>query len=307
MSKIGGAFWMLFGNGQANASALHSELAFSYYVPPRGLCELAENFTPATFHFKQGIMHFDKHNADFTIRRTEDYMIGGVRDHNVGMCDMHFISSMIALRDDVLIFFSAPNNMAEGSGLRPDYWAGQAFLPRVLMAKRTLAVIWHDVKDPSIWMTHCHFNARKFDEVIVCGGWTFGRKGSGYVAIHSSAPHALRTEGLYAGRELVSEGNETVWIAECGRREEDGSFEEFMESVQKAALWQDGEGYHFDSPGSGLMEFGLDSGFTVDRADVPVPDYMALSPYIQSRYGSGRIEYKCPHFEVTKWSYPASE
>lgn len=234
-------------------------------------------------------------------------MIGGVRDHNVGMCDMHFISSMITLRDDVLIFFSAPNNMAEGSGLRPDYWAGQAFLPRVLMAKRTLAVIWHDVKDPNIWMTHCHFNARKFDEVIVRGGWTFGRKGSGYVAIHSSVPHALSTEGLYAGRELLSEGNEVVWIAECGRREEDGSFEEFMESMQKAAHWQDCEGYHFDSPGSGLMEFGLESGFTVDRADVPIPDYLALSPYIQSRYGSGRIQYTCPHFEVTKWSYPASE
>lgn len=307
MSKIGGVFWMLFGNGQANASALHSELAFSYYVPPRGLCELAENFTPATFHFKQGIMHFDKHNADFTIRRTADYMIGGVRDHNVGMCDMHFISSMITLRDDVQVFFSAPNNMAEGSGLRPDYWAGQAFLPRVLMSGRTLAVIWHNVKDPNIWMTHCHFNVRKFDQVAIRSGWTFGRKGSGYVAIHSSAPHKLSAEGLYAGRELVSEGNEVVWVAECGSREEDGSFGEFMEKMQKAPLFMDGEVYHFHSPGSGRMAFGLESGFTVDGADVPVPDYMALSPYIQSRYGSGRIEYTCPHFKVTKWSYPASE
>lgn len=132
-------------------------MAFSYYVPPKGLCELADNFTPATFTFKEGIMHFDKHNADFTIRRTPEYMIGGVRDHNVGMCDMHFISAMIALPGDISLFFSSPNNVAEGSGLRPDYWAGQAFLPRVLMHGRTLAVIWHNVNNPDIWMTHCPF------------------------------------------------------------------------------------------------------------------------------------------------------
>ena len=58
-------------------------------------------------------MHFDKHNADFTIRRTPEYMIGGVRDHNVGMCDMHFISAMIALPGDISLFFSSPNNVAE--------------------------------------------------------------------------------------------------------------------------------------------------------------------------------------------------
>jgi hypothetical protein len=307
MSKIGGVFWLMFGNCEANAEAMNPELAFSYYTPPRGLCGLADNFAPAVFHFKQGIMHFDKHNADFTIRRTKDYMIGGVRDHNVGMCDMHFISSMIALRGDATVFFSAPHNVAEGSGLRPDYWAGQAFLPRVLIAGRTLAVVWHNVGDPNIWMTHCHFNARKFDEVIARDGWTFGRKADGYVAIHSSSPHAVGAEGLYAGRELVSDGNEVVWLAECGSKDEDGGFEAFIKKIASAARWQDDDGYHFASPFSGLVEFGLDEGFTVDRKAVPIPEYMALSPYVKSRFGSGRIQYTVPGFEVEKWSYAMCE
>lgn len=306
-TRISGIFWMLFGNAPFNREMTHAELAFSYYVPPRGLCELAENFTPATFTYKQGIMHFDKHNADFTIRRTKDYMIGGARDHNVGMCDMHFISALIVLRNDISICFSAPNNAAEGSGLRPDYWAGQAFLPRVLMGKRTLAVIWHDVKDNDIWMTHCHFDARKFDEVASRGGWTFGRSGDGYVGIYSSAPHAFRAEGPYAGRELICDGNEVVWLAECGSRDEDGGFEAFMERLLSAPIWQDGSAYHFDSPGSGLMEFGLAEGFTIDRQEVPIPDAMADSPYLHSRYGSGRFAYTCPGFTVTQWSYPCSE
>ena len=307
MSKIGGVFWQYFGNCAPNAKSMLSELAFSYYVPPKGLCDLAENFTPATFHYKQGLMHFDKHNADFTIRRTPDYAIGGARDHNVGMCDMHFISSMIVLRDDVLVFFSAPNNMAEGSGLRPDYWAGQAFLPRVLMTGRTLAVIWHGVNDPAIWMTHCHFNARKFDEVLTRDGWTFGRKGDGYVAIHSSKPHAVSTQGTYAGRELVCDDTEVVWLAECGSKDEDGSFARFVQRMATAARWQDGQGYHFASPGSGLVEFGLDDGFMVDKVEVPVAEYMALSPYLRTRYGSGRFTYDCPGFKTTQWSFPATE
>lgn len=306
-SGIGGIFWMMFGNGPANKNALHDELAFSYYVPPKGLCALAEDFAPATFTYKQGLMHFDKHNADFTIRRTKDYVIGGTRDHNVGMCDMHFISAMIVLRGDVLIHFSAPNNMAEGSGLRPDYWAGQAFLPRVLMTGRTLAVIWHDVKDANIWMTHCHFNTRKFDEVFAKDGWTFGRKGDGYVAIHSTVPHTLNTQGNYAGRELVCPGNEVIWLAECGSQEEDGSFETFMERITTAQKWQDDKGYHFNSPQSGLIEFGLTEGYTVDHVDVPIEQYTAKNPYLTSRFGSGRFAYDCHGFKETHWTFPASE
>ena len=306
-SKIGGVFWLLFGNAGTNQDLLPSTLAFSYYVPPRGICELAYDQTLSTLTYKQGLMHFDKHNADFVIRRTPDYRIGGVRDHNVGMCDMHFIPAMIVLKNDITIFFSAPNNVAEGSGLRPDYWAGQASLPRVLMGKRTIAIIWHDVNDPDIWMTHCHFNARKFDEVKSYGGWTFGRSGDGYVGIYSSTPHSFRLDGPYSGRELVSDGNETVWIAECGSRIEDGCFESFIKKILAAKCWQDDAGFHFDSPGSGLMEFGLREGFTIDRDSVPISECMVNSPWLRSNYGSGKFEYTCPNYHVTQWSYPANE
>lgn len=305
-SSICGSFWLLFGNAPANPNHMNQELVFSPYIPPRGICELADNFTPATFTFKQGIMHFDKHTADFTIRRTADYMIGGVRDHNVGMCDMHFISEMIALRNDISICFSAPQNTAEGSGLRPDYWAGQAFLPRVLMGKRTLAVIWHNVNNPDIWMTHCHFNKRKFDEVVENSGWTFGRSGNGYVGIWSSKPHSFRKEGVYSGRELICDGNEAVWIAECGCLSEDGPFEEFMSKMLNAEVWVDSERCIFVSPGSGRMEFGLEEGFTIDGADVPISDDLVNSPWLTASYGSGKFVYTVPGFTTTQYSYPVS-
>ena len=304
-SSMNSMYWMFLGNAKA-APNFNPEFAFSLYVPPKGLCNIAYDPTPVNYTFKQGLMHFDKHNADFTIRWTPDYAIGGVRDHNVGMCDMHFFTDMIYLRGDTPIFFSAPNNTAEGSGLRPDYWAGQAFLPRVLMSGRTMAVIWHNVNNPVIWMTHCHFNKRRFDEVIQKDGWTFGRKENGYVAIWSSVPHSFREDSLYAGRELIADGNETVWLAECGSKTEDGSFENFIHKILNAPICQNGETITFSSPGSGFWEFGLTDGFNINGEPVPISDFLVDSPYLTSKFGSGKFDYTCKDFTVTHWTYPAS-
>nr|WP_297863899.1 ABC transporter permease subunit [uncultured Acetatifactor sp.] len=210
---------------------------------------------------------------------------------------------------NTIIYLSAMTGIDQEiyEAARVDGCSGQAFLPRVLMHGRTLAVIWHNVNNPDIWMTHCHFNARKFDEVVSEAGWTFGRKGDSYVGIYSSTPHSFRREGAYAGRELVSDGNETVWMAECGSRREDGSFEDFRKKMTMAEIVREGEQFCFASPGSGRLEFGLTEGFLVDGRQVEIPDDLVNCPYLHSRYGSGRFNYTCPGFTVTQWTYPASE
>ena len=299
-------FWMLFGNCEASSGALSAELAFSYYVPPKFICDIAEDYSPATYYFKEGLMHFDKHNADFTIRRTPDYMLGGVRDHNVGACDMHFIPAMVALKGDVSIFFSAPNNCAEGNGLRPDYWAGEAFMPRVLTYERTLAVIWHGVNDPKIWMTHVHFNTPKLDEYRSVNGYTFGKKDDGYVAIYSSADHKLSFEGPYGERELISQGRECVWITFCGSRSEDGSFDNFIEKIISNPITIKNDEVSLLTPDGEKMEFGLEEGFKINGIDVEIPDYLCLCPYLKSKFGSGKFEYRYNGETLTQWTYPAS-
>ncbi len=47
----------------------------------------------------------------------------------MGICEAHLHVAQITLPKDTIIFFSAPFTMREGSGLRPDYWAGQASVP----------------------------------------------------------------------------------------------------------------------------------------------------------------------------------
>ena len=298
--------WMLFGNCSANPAGFCPELAFSYYIPPKALCELADDYTPATLYFKEGLMHFDKYNADFTIRRTYDYMMGGVRDHNVGMCDMHFTPMFAALRGNIPIFISAPQNSANGAGLRPDYFAGEAHLPRVLMHGRVLITIFHGVTNMRIWMTHCHFPKRRFDETRGNEGWTFGRKENGYVAIWSSTPHMLADEGEYAERELISYGRECVWITVCGSADEDGNFDAFIEKILASDIKITADGGELRSPDGAKLKFGLDCGFEADGKDVEIPEYLALSPWLKSKYGSGKFEYTYGDYRHTDWTYPAS-
>ena len=81
----------------------------------------------------------------------------------------------------------------------------------------------------------------------------------------------------------------------------------FTKKILTAHCWQDNAGFHFDSPGSGLMEFGLSEGFTIDRKEVPISEYMVESSWLRSRYGSGRFDYTCPNYHITQWSYPARE
>ena len=297
--------WMLFGNCSANPAGFSPELAFSYYTPPRALCELADDYTPATLYFKEGLMHFDKYNADFTVRRTPDYMMGGVRDHNVGMCDMHFTPMLAALRGNIPIFISAPQNSANGAGLRPDYFAGEAHLPRVLMHGRVLISVFHNVTNMRIWMTHCHFPKRRFEETLSRDGWTFGRYGNGYVAIWSSVPHRLSEEGEYAERELIADGRECVWIIACGSLDEDGDFKAFIEKALSTSPTVSGEHCSLTSPDGVKLELGLDEGFYANGEEVEIPEYLALSPWLRSRYGSGKFEYTYKDHKHTDWTYPA--
>ena len=127
------------------------------------------------------------------------------------------------------------------------------------------------------------------------------------MAIYSSMPHSFCKEGSYAGRELVCDGNETVWLAECGSSREDGNFSDFIKKMLSAEIIQEDGQFTFVSPGSGRLEFGLTDGFLADGRPVPVPDDLISCPYLHSRYGSGRFNYTCPGFTLTQWSYPASE
>ena len=88
--------------------------------------------------------------------------------------------------------------------------------------------------------THAYFPTERFDEVRRSGGWTFGRRGEGYVALWSWRPTEWRTHdpsvtftnGLTEPFDLVAPGGaDNVWIAEVGSAARWGSFDAFVAAV----------------------------------------------------------------------------
>ena len=47
-------------------------------------------------------------------------------------------------------------------------------------------------------------------------------------------------------------------------------------------------------------------GFCINGEAVAISDYLVDSPYLISKFGSGKFDYTCKDFTVTQWTYPAS-
>lgn len=298
--------YLLFGE---DAAALKIEpgvmsIAVDGYQPPEGILQAASHYEETHFRYKSGLYHTGKQNADLTAMRTPEYMISSVRNHNVGACEAHLHVAQITLPKDTIIFFSAPFTMREGSGLRPDYWAGQASVPQVYQYRNTLCVRWQHVQHPYVWMTHCHLDTRRLDKYQHRGNWTFGRVGESYVGIWSWKPHVLCDTGAYAMRELISQGNENCWIAECGSKREDGSFEAFIDRLEHAHIEVKEECVVYESPKNHHMCFG--EPFLVQGEEIPVGNMAVDCPYLRSRYGSGTYESKLAGWDGIIWSYASS-
>ncbi|MBQ7915316.1 MAG: hypothetical protein IJ315_00835, partial [Firmicutes bacterium] len=298
--------YLLFGRDRA---ALKMEpgsmaLAIGSYMPPKGICDVAYDYSETVSYYKSGFYHWGKQNADITAIRTPEYMVSSVRNHNVTVCEAHLHVGQVTLPNDAIMFFSAPFTRQEGGGLRPDYWAGQAWTPETYQYRGTLGVCWWDVKEPFVWMTHCHFDTYKFDEVRHVDHWTFGRVGDSYVGIWSAHVHELAKTGLYADRELISNGTENAWILECGSAREDGDFEQFVEKLLAAEITVGDHKVTFASPKNGAMEFC--SAFKVEGELVPIRSMTVDSKYVTSRYGSGTYDYHFEGLEGTVWTYASS-
>ena len=298
--------YVLFGRDDAALKITPGAMAVAAggYLPPEGICRVAYDYQEMENFYRSGLYHEGKQNADITAYRTPEYMVSSVRHHNVGTCEAHLHVAQVTLPKDTILFLSAPFTKQEGGGLRPDYWAGQADTPEVYQYRGTLCVCWDTVTNPFVWMTHCHFDRSRFDEVLHQDHWTFGRVGDSYVGIWSERPHTIASRGNYAGRELISEGRENAWIVECGSKREDGSFEHFARRLHKAEIHRKKEKLIFESPKHGRMAFS--HAFSVEGKEVPIRNMAVESKYMRSRYGSGTYEYYFDGLDGIVWTYVSS-
>ena len=288
--------WLLFGEGNLSGGngMAAACVASSRYRLPRILAEIAEDRSAvAASRQRQGILERsyvggEEQSANLVVYRTPDYMLSGLQDYRKGEFDGNGSVAQVTLGNRAAIFWSCPYTSSEGGAMRPDYWAGNITLPRVIQYQNVLSLTWK--LSEFAWMSHCFFPADRFDESRVEKTWAFARVADGYVGICSQHGLELAETGRYAGREICCSARENTWIVECGRQDDWGDFERFVSALKDVRIEQDGEVLVYRSPSVGEFRTGWEVRPTVDGQPVETRGYPLVdSPWAQAAYGSGEM------------------
>lgn len=238
--------------------------------------------------------------------RTPDYQLSNAQDYRKGEKGYQQHIWQATLGPYAVVFATNPDSLREDDSQRPSYWASNGRLPRSAQYRNLLVSLWNIDRHPSpsilearhYGFTHAYFPKWAFDEVVEApaaggGGWIFGRKGEGYVALYSRQPYRWQTEGPDAGQEVIALGLQNVWICQMGRAAVDGDFSQFVANISAAPLEVQGLSVNYAAPGVGQVQFDWNQEFLVDGREVPLRGYARFSsPYAVAPFGSGTYRFE---------------
>jgi hypothetical protein len=225
--------------------------------------------------------------------RSPDAMLSTAQDWRAGQRTESALVSQATLDGATSVFTNHPKGAVGAGGT----WSGDGAAPRAAQHDDTAIVVYAPqyeaggTSGPSGYQgfTHAFFPQDRFDEVVRQDGWTFGRKGDGYVALWSWRPTAWvpfdasveHPDGITNPFELKAAGGpDNVWIDHVGRASDHPGapdpFAAFIDSVTaKAPVVRPlagGTACKASSPaGLGSCKHGKADGFLVsyDGGDAP--------------------------------------
>ncbi len=236
--------------------------------------------------------------------RTPDAMLSSAQDYRKGEKGYQQHIWQATLGPYAVVFVTNPDSLRADDKQRPSYWMSNGRLPRTGQYQNVLVALYDISRYPSApaplearhyAFTHAYFPQWAFDEVREVpaeagGGWIFGRKGQGYVALYSHLPYTWMDSGPDAGQEVVAVGRRNVWICQIGRAALDGSFEQFIQAVTAANLTIKGLKVQYDAPGVGQVGFDWNGPLTVKGEAVPLSGYPRWeNPYTQVDFGALQV------------------
>jgi len=234
--------------------------------------------------------------------RTPDAMLSTAQDYRAGEQGYQQHIWQATLGPYAVVFATNPE-----PGSSPGYWHGEGRMPRNAQYRNALISIYNIERHRwpfslalrPVGFTHAFFPRWAFDEVVdvvspAGGGWTFGRKGDGYIALYSHVPPQWTATGPEAQQEIGAPGFQNVWICQVGRKAVDGDFASFMHALSQAALHVDGLHVTYASPGNGTMQFGWSGPLKVDGNEVALHDYPRWqNPYTDTAFGAEQAHIAC--------------
>jgi len=220
------------------------------------------------------LWHVEQHpGVNKVTYRTADYMLCSAQDYRPGHrgCQQHIWQATLGA--DAVAFVSHPACASETSAQRPNFWRGNDVLPRVAQWKDALISVHNLPEDAWMSFTHAYFPVHAFDEHVIEGGWAFGRKGDGYLALTAAQGIDLVTRGPSAYRELRSEGRRNIWVCHMGRAAEDGSFDDFREKVRALDVQLEGLSAACQTLRGQRLSFAWEGPFLVDGQPQPLSGF----------------------------------
>ncbi len=142
------------------------------------------------------------------------------------------------------------------------------------------------------FFTHAWLPQNEFDEVLEKSDWVFARKDDAYLALRTNVPYRWGQADKDGGtNEIIADGNETIWICEMGRKDIDGTFDEFVESICQAEVTFDGLEVFYHSPSRGRLEFDWERPLMVEGEEINNSSYPRYdNPYMKVDFPPEKIE-----------------
>lgn len=227
--------------------------------------------------------------ANVVTRRTPDYLLSTTVDFRKGRQGYQQLAWIATLDPKTVVYTNHPG----GTNLKqsPNYWAGTELLPRAAQHSDVAVCIYNIPDSHNTRFTHAHFPVTEMDEIKQNGNWIFGRKDNGYIALYSSTLPSLKKDFRGELCDLIADSPSNIWLCELGSNEKWGSFDEFVSIISGARVECSGNKIEYDSPTSGVINFGWDEPLTVNNTAVPLRhDYRYDNPFCKAELNTNKIE-----------------
>lgn len=219
--------------------------------------------------------------VDKVLYRTPDYLLSAALDYRPGEVGDKEQVWQATLGPAAQVFVNHPASASVDDAVTPNFWRGNATLPRVAQWQDVLIAVHRLPKDDWMGFTHAYFPAHAFDAYAIRDGWAFAQKDDGYLAITASTGLSFAEVGLHANRELRARGSHCVWITHMGRAETDGSFEEFQDAILGLDVVFEELAVRIGTLRDETLAFGWDGAFLKDDEPVSLHGFN----HYESAYG----------------------
>jgi len=228
-------------------------------------------------------------NAHIYTYRTPEYILSTALDFHPGRIGAQQTIWQAGLGTDAVVYTTFPGSVIGGS---PGYWQGNGSNPRAAQYQNVMVAIYNAPLGTAAGenfrygFTHAWFPRKAFDEVKTGRGWTFARKGNGYLALYSAGP------AFWSGSsELVAPGIRNVWVCELGNAASNGAFENFMNKITSAKIVAGRGKVQYSSPSLGEVSFSWAGPFLVNGREIPLRRKIRYdNPYVRAQRYSERLE-----------------